>query len=64
MKLLFDENLSPKLVMRLADCFPACVGCAPFFGVHAGRLRDEHSPRSRRDTSTRSAQETCGANPT
>ena len=25
MKLLFDENLSPNLVIRLADLFPACL---------------------------------------
>ena len=25
MKLLFDENLSPKLVTLLSDCFPASV---------------------------------------
>jgi len=27
-KLLFDQNLSPRLVQRLADCFPDSMHCS------------------------------------
>ncbi len=37
MKLLFDENLSPKLVGRLAHDFP---GCAHVTGIHLRAAED------------------------
>jgi len=37
-KLLFDENLSPRLVARLADLFP---GSAHVHDLHLGSAKDE-----------------------
>ena len=36
MKLLFDENLSPRLVERLTDLYPDCV--------HVGEVGLERAP--------------------
>lgn len=38
MKLLFDENLSPRLVVRLADLYPDCVHVS---GVGLEKAPDE-----------------------
>lgn len=38
MKLLFDENLSPRLVLQLADVFP---GCAHVHTLGLGSASDE-----------------------